>query len=272
MNNLLEKFHQSFFLYFLTAPNKFVSVGVYMIPFALLVAPLPIVDGALFSASKSKGCNSPDSSNKVAEVESESGSWKWIHAAKVVFMIHLWAGIVSLLPYQISQLAGMNTTSSMPLWVVLSISTLLILYQIMGSPYSSSSRDGEWEVLKAVTITAAWIGLSLMSIINFSTAQIGAMLLVPMCLMVRPFRAHVKLAVSLRLILLACNIAFGLVEFPPAGLLILKGLSEGFGKVTIGDCWDWSEFLWSWNSATYMYLLLIHLPCWVLCMLVVIHP
>ena len=272
MNNLLEKFHQSFFLYFLTAPNKFVSVGVYMIPFALLVAPLPIVAAALFSASKRKGCNSPDTSNKVADVESESGSWKWIHAAKAVFMIHLWAGIVSLLPYQISQLSGMTTTGSMLLWVVLSISTLLILNQIMGSPYSYSSRDGYWEVLKAVTIAVACIGLSLMSIINFSTAQIGAMFLVPMCLMVRPFRERVKLALSLRLILLACNIAFGFVGFPPTGLLILKGLSEGFVKVTVGDFWDWSEFLWSWNSAAYLYLLLIHLPCWVLCMLVLIHP
>ena len=244
-----------------------------MIPFALLVAPLPIVAAALFSASSKRNqSNSPDTSNNIAEVESESGSWKWIHAAKVVFMIHLWAVLVLLLPYQITELSGMTSTASMLLWVVLSIFTLLILYQIMGSPYTCSSRDGEWEVLKAVTIAAACIGLSLMSIINFSTAQIGAMLLVPMCLMVRPLRRQVRLASSLRLILLACNIAFGLVGFPPVGLLILKGLYEGFGKVAIGDFWDWSEFLWSWNSATYLYLLLIHLPCWVLCIIIAMHP
>ncbi|KAK1295131.1 hypothetical protein QJS10_CPA16g01167 [Acorus calamus] len=50
INNLLEKFHQSFFLYLLSAPNKFVSVGVYMISFALLIAPLPISAAALFSS------------------------------------------------------------------------------------------------------------------------------------------------------------------------------------------------------------------------------
>jgi len=70
-------------------------------------------------------------------------------------MIHLWAGIVSLEPYQISQLSGMTTTESMLVWVALSIFALVILYHIMGSPYSCSSRHGEWEVLKAVTIAAA---------------------------------------------------------------------------------------------------------------------
>ncbi|KAJ6314701.1 hypothetical protein OIU78_018227 [Salix suchowensis] len=49
INNLLEKFHQSFFLYMLTSPSKFVSVGVYMIAFALLVAPLPLVAASLYA-------------------------------------------------------------------------------------------------------------------------------------------------------------------------------------------------------------------------------
>ncbi|KAM0010154.1 putative GPI transamidase component Gaa1 [Helianthus debilis subsp. tardiflorus] len=48
INNLLEKFHQSFFLYLLTSSNKFISVGVYMIAFLLLVAPLPVLAAALF--------------------------------------------------------------------------------------------------------------------------------------------------------------------------------------------------------------------------------
>jgi len=41
-----------------------------MISFALLVAPLPIVAAALLSASKRKGCNSPETSNNVAEIVS----------------------------------------------------------------------------------------------------------------------------------------------------------------------------------------------------------
>ncbi|XP_071693220.1 uncharacterized protein [Rutidosis leptorrhynchoides] len=63
INNLLEKFHQSFFLYLLTSSNKFISVGVYMIAFLLLVAPLPVLAASLFSDSTKSENNksSPDS-------------------------------------------------------------------------------------------------------------------------------------------------------------------------------------------------------------------
>ncbi|KAF0916865.1 hypothetical protein E2562_014605 [Oryza meyeriana var. granulata] len=47
-----------------TAPSKFISVGVYMIPFALLLAPLPIVAAALADGSETKG-----TLTKVAQME-----------------------------------------------------------------------------------------------------------------------------------------------------------------------------------------------------------
>ncbi|XXG69088.1 hypothetical protein AAC387_Pa06g2039 [Persea americana] len=50
VNNLLEKFHQSFLLYFLTSSNKLVSV--YMIGFALLVLPLPVLAAALYRSGQ----------------------------------------------------------------------------------------------------------------------------------------------------------------------------------------------------------------------------
>ncbi|XVF14045.1 hypothetical protein REPUB_Repub09cG0022800 [Reevesia pubescens] len=58
VNNLLEKFHQSFFLYLLTSPSKFVSVGVYMIAFALLIAPLPMVAASLYVDASISGNSS----------------------------------------------------------------------------------------------------------------------------------------------------------------------------------------------------------------------
>lgn len=268
VNNLLEKFHQSFFLYFLTAPNKFVSVGVYMIAFALLISPLPIVAAALFSGSK-QSRDSTDSSNpkgyNAGTDEDAGGPWKWIHSAKVVFMIHLWAVSVSLLPYFVSQIPDISPTESMLAWVGLSIVILLVFYLITGSPYTDSKE--EWKVLKAVTIATASIGLSLMSIINFSTAQIGALLVAPMCLMVRPLRNR-DLSTGLGAMLLVCNVILGVVGFPPVALMILKSL---FGGVGIGDFWLWAEFLWAWNSVTYVYLLLVHLPCWVLCIHILLH-
>ena len=40
LNNLLERFHQSFFFYLLPATNRYVSIGLYMPPFAVLALPV----------------------------------------------------------------------------------------------------------------------------------------------------------------------------------------------------------------------------------------
>lgn len=36
LNNLLERFHQSFFFYLLPSPTRYVSIGVYMPPFMVM--------------------------------------------------------------------------------------------------------------------------------------------------------------------------------------------------------------------------------------------
>ena len=36
LNNLLERFHQSFFFYLLPSTDRYVSIGLYMPPFALI--------------------------------------------------------------------------------------------------------------------------------------------------------------------------------------------------------------------------------------------
>ncbi|XXG69089.1 hypothetical protein AAC387_Pa06g2039 [Persea americana] len=282
VNNLLEKFHQSFFLYFLTSPNKFVSVGVYMIGFALLVLPLPVLAAALYSGIKlgntDKGNQTP-SINSHSDMGLDVRSWRWLHAAKVVLVVHLWGVIVLLLPHLINQLPQRTSETSMLTWTVVSIFILVILYQISGAPHSHSGnvtptqyQSADWAILKAVTVASAAIGLGLMSIINFAAAQIGAMLLVPMCLIVHPLKHMGHMKVLKAVLLLTCNLALAILGFPPAALLILKVSSEGLGGRNLGDFWDWMESLWAWNSATYLYLVLVHLRCWVLCIHILLHP
>ncbi|KAK1278647.1 hypothetical protein QJS04_geneDACA023741 [Acorus gramineus] len=245
INNLLEKFHQSFFLYLLSAPNKFVSVGVYMISFALLIAPLPISAAALFSGPNT------------------SETWQWIHSARVVFTVYLWAVIVSLLPCPISNFPYMTSMTCTLAWVGLSTFILFILFKVITYP-SNARRIDEWKVLKAVMIAAAMIGLGLMSIINYAAAQIGGLILVPMCLIVRPLKKAVLFFTG--------TVLLGIVAFPLSAMMILKGWFNGFDGVSIGDFWDWTESLWVWNSATYLYLVLVHLPCWVLYLHVLLYP
>lgn len=272
INNLLEKFHQSFFLYLLTSSSKYVSVGVYMIPFALLVAPLPIVAASLHADASKSTLQSTSSS----EVEVSHKSWKWLNSARNVLVIHLWGAVVSLLPYFLYQIPNSTPTTNFIVWGLLSAFSLIILYFILGSPIfeaaPSQPKKGEWASLKSVTISTAFIGLSLMSVINFATAEIGALLIVPICLMARPLKLDAR-ARSLRALLRAtCNLALGFIAFPPVAYFLVKGAFEDFDGTNVGDYWNWVESLWTWNSATYLYVGIVHLPCWALCIHILFHP
>lgn len=281
VNNLLEKFHQSFFLYLLTGPSKFVSVGIYMIAFALLIAPLPVVAASLYSDAvtchtESDMVKSSASINLSEALNKSRTSWKWLHAAKSVFVIHIWAVAVALLPYFICQIPNTTTTTCSISWILLSGFSLHIFYKLLGSPYSSFKlsrlHNQEWAILKSVMIAAAFIGLSLMSVVNFAAAEIGALLLVPFCLTAHPLKLDMQnwsLKAASRT---TCNIFLGSSLFPPFAFFLVKGLSEGFSSINIGDFWTWVESLWLWNSATYLYVMLVHLPCWVLGIHILLHP
>ncbi|CAN6476087.1 unnamed protein product [Victoria cruziana] len=291
VNNLLEKFHQSFFLYLLTAPNRFISVSVYMIPLMLLILPLPVLASALYMGKSSGDFSNVANLVDYSKVEKEPSLshhahdldpsfslsyWKWVNAVKIVLLVHAWAAVISVLPCLLDQLPNRTPTISFFLWIV--FSTLLLFL----TRYSCSTCPGliggfeeaccnNWAILKAATVGFASIGLGLMSVINFATAQIGAMLLVPMCLFVHPIKLICKAMKMRAVILVITNLVFGVLGCPPAAFLLLKGISEGFENVSPGDFVDWVENLWLWNSATYLYLFLIQLPCWVLCLVIFLH-
>ncbi|XP_023550991.1 glycosylphosphatidylinositol anchor attachment 1 protein-like isoform X1 [Cucurbita pepo subsp. pepo] len=281
VNNLLEKFHQSFFLYLMVSTSKFVSVGVYMIAFALLVAPLPAVAASLYSYANNLNLTlekiepaAPANPDDVLIVSLRS--WKWLNAAKRVFVVHLWGAVVSLLPYFICQIPGYSPTTNSIIWALLSLLTLLILSVILGSPLSSTKsceqRIQEWAFLKAMTTSAAFIGLCLMSVINFATAELGAFLVVSMCLLAHPLKLDLVAGNFKALSRAASNLVLGFIAFPPVTFFLFKAALQGFDNLHLGDFWNWMETLWAWNSATFLYLGMVHLPCWVLCTQILLHP
>lgn len=224
-----------------------------MIAFLLLVAPLPVLAAYLFSdAAKSN----PNSENN-----KPSKSWRWLYHSKTIFLTHLWGAIVSVIPYFLYQIPGSDSdpVARLSLWGALSIIILSVVLVFSGY------RSTQWALLKSVMVLAAFIGLCLMSVINFATAEIGALLLVPMCLMIKPLKVAGKLQSALNMVLV-------IVEFPGVALYLVKsafGLQNGSGYV---EFWYWLESLWVWNSATYIYICMVHLPCWFLCSYILFHP
>ncbi|EOA20069.1 hypothetical protein CARUB_v10000352mg [Capsella rubella] len=271
VNNLLEKFHQSFFLYLLTSPSKFISVGVYMIAFALLVAPLPMVAASLYI----DGCKAL--TNSTLNPAGNFKSWKWLDAAKQVFALHLLGFIVTLLPYFICQIPGQHSPRNRSImWGTTSSSLLFITFATIPgcSPFSSRLHGTNWAVVKSVTISAAFIGLCLMSIINFATAEIGALLLVPTCLMAQPIKPALRSRKIKSLLGAFCSMVLLTIGFPVMFFAISKELlGEGLVGLSLGgEFWTWLESLWAWKSATYLYIGMVHLPCWLLCLCILFHP
>ena len=229
-----------------------------MIAFALLVAPLPIVAASLYSDANKKHRTTPFPKSADDEHQNILQSWKWLYAAKQVFIIHC-LGVF------------FNFSNQMPDWIS-KIETWIIL----GSPIiyadAAQSQKREWCILKSMTISAAFIGLCLMSVINFAAAEIGALLLVPMCLVAHPLRLDLRARSLKAFTRAACNLVLGFIGFPPAAFFVLKGAFEGFESVNISDFWNWIACLSAWNSATYLYIGMVHLPCWALCIWILLHP
>lgn len=245
-----------------------------MIAFALLVAPLPVVAASLYAETHDLFPTSEkDRSATSDDLSSVLGSWKWLNSAKTTFVVHIWGAIVSLLPYFISH--NSNPTANFRMWILLSVASHEILRWILGSPFSHicGRPQGEWAVLKSVTIFSFFIGLCLMSVINFATAEIGALLMVPMALMAHPLKLDIRSRSFKSFLRAICNVILGVISFPPATFFVLKGIFEGsFSGTNVGDFWNWVESLWAWNSATYLYIGMVHLPCWVLCVYILLHP
>lgn len=226
VNNLLEKFHQSFFLYLLCSPSKFVSVGLYMIPLGLLLVTLPLGAAALNSALVKADETGPGSDSQVSNLGATEGSvpesgvtknveasielldikttkenaGRWRHAILVVSAVQLWAFVVALFPPVASSVVDMLETSlastgitpvggftSASLKMSLwAVLAVLSLFVVLTS--LPVGKAGDWMAVKALVLGIATIGLVVMSQVDFAVSLMGAVVLVPTCLCPSPLR------------------------------------------------------------------------------------
>lgn len=290
VNNLLEKFHQSFFLYLLSSPSKFVSVGLYMIPLGLLLVTLPLGAAALNSALMTADKPSPGSvpsqtlnpKPTVSEPTSSSPGMldiktskeiagRWRHAIVVVSAIQFWAFIVALLPPAVSSLVdiletglaspaatgGLTSASlKMSLWTVFSLLSLFVVLASLPSP-----KPGDWMAVKALVLGLATIGLVVMSQVDFAVSLIGALVLVPTCLCPSPLRPRTTQKILDRVLSILGTLVTVLGSPPVllAAAAVLLGNAHG-QAVSLDRLWQWTELLWSGGCALYIFLVVVYLP------------
>ncbi|OQV16506.1 Glycosylphosphatidylinositol anchor attachment 1 protein [Hypsibius exemplaris] len=168
LNNLLERFHQSYFFYILPSATRFVSIGLYMPPLGLIV--LPVVLRALALWAKGTSTDEPD---KASVNSSTMGAiLPWLLLAHGIsfgtFFGHVYLG--------------------RDLGLTLGVSTFLAFSLPLLASRFMSRADAD--LLKSVNLIEMAVGLYALSMLNFSLALVIAIVSVPVAVWATAVTAH----------------------------------------------------------------------------------
>lgn len=222
LNNLLERFHQSFFFYILPGTERYVSIGLYMIPFGIICLPCLVKAIALWVSlnqdeksrtdtndgeeektekkeekkqkEKTEEKLDKDSLNKLVDEEPDLDMEDRPLGVMTILPIILSSVIMALLCY-----TGPDILSSMSVPFKMNIEDgiffgfLALFTASMLFPRMVARRTAEdkrllfdWELLKAVTLIFQSLVMFSLALMNISLAFFLAVLYVPVSVIVHP--------------------------------------------------------------------------------------
>ncbi|XP_065485268.1 glycosylphosphatidylinositol anchor attachment 1 protein [Caloenas nicobarica] len=241
LNNLLERLHQSYFFYLLPSLSRFVSIGIYMPAFGLLV--LVLILRALdlwmkLSKSETGGAERLWDGDRAPGEEPQPGL---LALVPPVLICHAAGVALYFLPVLGQHVATQHFPVSEAEAVVL---TLIAIYVAgMALPHSThrvlsgDSGDRGWMMLKLVALLSLALQLTCLALLNFSLGFLLAVTMVPAAAAAQPRGPRVLLAALLVLATPAVTLLLGifaqreLVEAPAAPgegwQLFLAALAQG---------------------------------------------
>ncbi|KAF5274120.1 hypothetical protein FQR65_LT04518 [Abscondita terminalis] len=194
LNNLLERFHQSYFFYLLPSSDRFVSIGLYM-PSICLIA------GALFLKAAGKWFKfyqylinlsemSADDKKKLKNSESADADINLIYICGVLLFTHTLGILLMNSPKLITSVGaqhGLNTELS--LFGGFALIFVLLLIIPMGVTIKSCYKS--MTVLHVISLLEAATTLICLSMYNFSLGLILGTLYVPVLLSIESCRSKI---------------------------------------------------------------------------------
>ncbi|NWW98676.1 GPAA1 protein, partial [Caloenas nicobarica] len=240
LNNLLERLHQSYFFYLLPSLSRFVSIGIYMPAFGLLVLVLilRISLGENRVPPPWPGTPPFPPDPAVFPQEPQPGL---LALVPPVLICHAAGVALYFLPVLGQHVATQHFPVSEAEAVVL---TLIAIYVAgMALPHSThrvlsgDSGDRGWMMLKLVALLSLALQLTCLALLNFSLGFLLAVTMVPAAAAAQPRGPRVLLAALLVLATPAVTLLLGifaqreLVEAPAAPgegwQLFLAALAQG---------------------------------------------
>ncbi|XP_061429398.1 LOW QUALITY PROTEIN: glycosylphosphatidylinositol anchor attachment 1 protein [Lethenteron reissneri] len=271
LNNLLERFHQSFFFYLLPCLHRYISIGHYMPAFGFIIlAPmLKMVELWIQLGQEEEGSNG--TARRAEPAESQS---VLLFLAAPITICHATGLALLYLPtlaqHEAADYFGVSETEAV------TFTTLAIYLAGMALPHQthrvllgSGTRRG-WMTLKCVTLMYLSVLLASIALINFSLGFLLAVAMVPIATFITPSRrwllqvALLLLASPAVLLLVALALRWELLEVPwqplDAWLALLQALAEAvldhqlygalafpLAALAVYPCWLmlWNVLFWT---------------------------
>ncbi|XP_072387692.1 glycosylphosphatidylinositol anchor attachment 1 protein [Diabrotica undecimpunctata] len=174
LNNLLERFHQSFFFYLLPSSERYISISLY-IPSVCLMA------GTMFI----KACARWFNLQKSPEEEKKANPKSVVRVDKIIIiflMTHFFGILISNLPQYVSLLTDYDKNTTIFYSLLASSGLLLFLPLFIGLRKCRESM----ELLNVLAMLELGTALICISMNNFSLGLFCATILIPIALLINP--------------------------------------------------------------------------------------
>lgn len=189
LNNLLERFHQSYFFYILAQNDRFVSIGDYMPCLALLVIPLFIKSFLMWliaGGQDSHEALESESESIITNESNEEHNEKYLVPA-ILFVIYA-CGI----GYMCQQLLGLelvvNSLSSYGVTTAQSVTVSMVVWVVLATalPFLYRLPVNAMHWLHMTALLGLGTSLVVIGLLNFALAFLIALICVPLAVGVAP--------------------------------------------------------------------------------------
>ncbi|XP_071483210.1 glycosylphosphatidylinositol anchor attachment 1 protein-like [Diadema antillarum] len=289
VNNLLERFHQSFFFYILPGCERYISIGMYMIPFGLLLVVPTLHAMALWLLALSFPTTSDDTGDqdKDKDTKSTSGDISAKRACRpfgqvmpLLIGAHVVGAVLFVSPEYF--LGDHIKTFGLTPKDAITVGFLAFFFGITTLPIlgrrnnfrGNDDAPSDWQLLKSLTLIWYTIALLGVSMFNFSLAFFIAVPTIPVAVLVRP---------SSRRILTVFQGILLLIISPPALLFTFLCLHHRFlnprtapfdilaygWQKTVDSFFDGVVNAYLFGNKMFALVALIWIPVWFLLWLVI---
>ena len=172
LNNLLERFNRSYWFYLLPSTRRYLSIGYYMIPFALITFPLLLVALRIYLSdcrpSRSEG---KEKTEKSPEVTLQQG-------IPYCFFAHVSGLVLLFIPYAVSEFGHLfhqmsDSTENVLYFTIISLCVLLIITPVFRPEPDKKSA------IRVISLLDAALLFSAVSVMNISLAFVLTLVYTP---------------------------------------------------------------------------------------------